>query len=448
MASQTENVVNNNTDNKKDKKKMALWKKILIAILCICLAGAGIGYGIFNHYYNKMDHTSDELTEDNAIGKENGMIDTDGDGISDSESEILEFDMDGDGKPDTYAIWVDTDDDGVDDTLVQLVDLDGDGFPETPGNIMVDTDGDGVPDAFAAELEDSDGDGIADMLQEEFADDELNLDEATDEEKAAIEQAIRDNIEDIVNNNTSYNTGTFNFMLIGVDSRTSSFKGRSDSMILVTVDRNKKKITMTSFMRDIWCSIPGYGTNRLNASYSFGGTSLLAKTLKQNFGITVDKFICTNFHLVSEFIDYIGGVDVELSEKEAVKVFGSGKKAGTYHLDGPHALFFSRIRHLDSDFRRVERQRRVIMACINIAKKKSLSELNSILNTYLPKVRTTMPQSDFAFLLSVGATVKNYSISSMTIPVSGSWKYARIRGKSVITINFRKNAQAWYDFVK
>lgn len=108
-----------------------------------------------------------------------------------------------------------------------------------------------------------------------------------------------------------------NILLIGQDARSGETRARSDSMILLTFDTDKKTVTMTSFLRDLYVKIPGYQDNKLNAAYAFGGMPLLNKTLEVNFGVQVDGNVEVNFSRFAEVIDLLGGVDMELRQDEA-----------------------------------------------------------------------------------------------------------------------------------
>lgn len=93
--------------------------------------------------------------------------------------------------------------------------------------------------------------------------------------------------------------------------------GRSDSMILLSVNKNTNQLTMISLMRDLYVQIPGYSDNKLNAAYAFGGFELLDETIATNFGIAVDYNVEVNFKGFKDIVDTIGGLDLELNETEA-----------------------------------------------------------------------------------------------------------------------------------
>ena len=121
------------------------------------------------------------------------------------------------------------------------------------------------------------------------------------EEILKMDEKLKENAmitEDSVNHKDVYN-----ILVIGSDIRNKDEMGRSDAMILLSVNQKKKTIYMTSIMRDIYASIPGYGNNRINAAYAFGGADLLMETIKENFGVEVDKYISVDFYSFVDIVD-------------------------------------------------------------------------------------------------------------------------------------------------
>ena len=108
-----------------------------------------------------------------------------------------------------------------------------------------------------------------------------------------------------------------NILLIGQDRREDETRARSDSMILCTFHKSEKKLTMTSFLRDTYVKIPGYGQNRINVAYAAGGMSLLNKTLENNFGVHIDGNVEVDFYQFADIVDLLGGVEVDLRNDEA-----------------------------------------------------------------------------------------------------------------------------------
>lgn len=233
-----------------------------------------------------------------------------------------------------------------------------------------------------------------------------------------------------------------NILLIGQDRRGEK-RARSDSMILVTINKNKGTITFTSFMRDSYVQIPGYKAHKLCHAYQYGGFDLLNETLWVNFGVRVDGNLEVDFNRFMDLIDLLGGVDIELTQKEVDYMNAGGKwpelHKGMNHLDGEQALAYSRIRYIDSDYRRTERQRTVLMSLFNEYKSKSWGEMIVLLEDILPLVTTNMEKDEIwdlareVFPMVAGATV-----NTQQIPAHGTFKGGNVR--------VREGLKGWFQY--
>jgi LCP family protein required for cell wall assembly len=238
-----------------------------------------------------------------------------------------------------------------------------------------------------------------------------------------------------------------NIMLIGQDKRPGQGRQRSDSMILVTVNKSKKTITLTSFMRDQYVQIPGYLPHKLNHTYQYGGMNLLNETLLLNFGVHVDGDVEVDFNGFTKIVDLLGGVEIVLTEAEAefmtLCCYGDFK-AGKNMLDGRAAQFYSRLREIDSDYRRAERQRKVIMSIINTYKSKPVDELISIMQEVLPYVTTNMSNSEIlGYALEVFPLLPEMKFDNLRIPVDGTFQ----QGNVVVRDGLKNWFQYNIDFV-
>lgn len=245
-----------------------------------------------------------------------------------------------------------------------------------------------------------------------------------------------------------------NILLIGQDRRENENRARSDAMILCTLNKTEKTLTMTSFMRDMYVKIPGYRSNRINASYFFGGAKLLDDTLETNFGVQVDGNIEVDFYGCMECIDIIGGVAIELTEAEASYLNRKGNwevsneapwnlKAGVNNLTGSQAVAYSRIRYIgNGDFGRTERQRKVLTAIFNKCKDLSIPEMHKLLSKFLPNLATDMSNQE---LLSYATTVltmaSDLTIQNCRIPADDAYSSARVDGMSVLLPNLDKSRE-------
>lgn len=236
-----------------------------------------------------------------------------------------------------------------------------------------------------------------------------------------------------------------NILLIGQDRRPGQGRQRSDSMILCTVNKEKGTLTMTSFQRDTYLPIPGYQDNRLNATYAFGGMPLLNKTLALNYGVQVDGNIEVDFTGFSEIVDIMGGVRISLTAREANHLNannGWSLREGENLLSGEEALAYSRIRKIDSDFGRTDRQRKVLTQLINQCRGMNLAELTVLLNKILSYITTDMENSQITgYVLELFPLLKDLKIVTQHIPAEGTYRRAYVRGMAVLIPDLAKNRE-------
>lgn len=219
-----------------------------------------------------------------------------------------------------------------------------------------------------------------------------------------------------------------NCLLCGVDTEEGS-DGRTDAMILVSVNKKTKKITLVSFMRDSYTYMNINGQDRwykINASHNWGGPATLMETIENNYKVEIDHFITVDFTSFPKLIDALGGVEVDVEEYEARyirrtsshKHFPYGKNV---KLNGDQALIYSRIRKSDADgdLSRTRRQRKLVTALMGKAKTASVGQLNNMLDLVLPFVTTNYRPAQ---LLSLGSQAimqkwMNYEIEQVSCPL-------------------------------
>ena len=202
-------------------------------------------------------------------------------------------------------------------------------------------------------------------------------------------------------------------------------------------------MVMTSFLRDIYISLPEYngkkyGGNRLNVPYAIGGMEMLDQALLENFGVEVDHNIEVDFSGFEKVIDAVGGVKLTLTGNEAY-VVGGGAKSGENLLNGKQALEYSRIRKLDSDFGRAERQRKVISALVDQAKSLSLTQLLEVADAVFPMFTTDMTNAEIiTYITEFFPILTELQITTQSVPVEGEYYFANIAGMSVLALDFDK----------
>ncbi len=232
-----------------------------------------------------------------------------------------------------------------------------------------------------------------------------------------------------------------NILLIGQDRRGNKGRARSDAMILCTVNTEKKTLTMTSFLRDLYVKIPqyngrSYSNNRINVTYAIGGMEMHNECLELNFGVHVDHNIEVDFSGFEQIIDLLGGVEIELTRAEANWMGGVG--SGMNLLDGEKALEYARIRKLDSDFGRTNRQRTVLSAILNKVKTMPLTELTKLANNIFPMITTDMTNDQIVkYVLEFAPILSELEVTTQHIPADGHYYFAKISGMSVIVADFK-----------
>lgn len=241
-------------------------------------------------------------------------------------------------------------------------------------------------------------------------------------------------------------------LVIGTDERTDSFStnARSDCMMLVSINKSAGTVKLVSFER-------GMGVPVLEGKYQgqwdwlthifrYGGAKLLMKTLNHCFDLNIRHYVRVNFQTVTNAVDAIGGITLELTDAEAQYFqLGSG---GVHHLNGEQALAFARLRQIDDDWRRIQRQRRVIIAAADGLKHVGLSELKKLASDVLPLVQTNLSPLEISRLVLQAPTIIHGEFSQMTIPKEGTYRLKTgMGGRSYFAADFGENTEILHEFL-
>ncbi len=266
-----------------------------------------------------------------------------------------------------------------------------------------------------------------------------------------------------------YSDKVENILIIGSDSRTEDESARSDTMILLSINKSSKQLIQTSFMRDMYVEIPGYGENKLNSAYNSGGAELVMDTIEQNFNIQIDRYIQIDFFSFIDIIDALGGLDIEITKAEAQamtdplgeqnKYLGNDQgtdyltKGGTIHMNGNQALAYARIRHISgttgTDFGRTDRQRKVLNMVMDKIKDAGLTDINKMLKNVLPEITTNMTKKELYFLALRSPFIFGYDRYELRMPYGDEdsqsderyWEYGTgSDGSSILVVDFDKNS--------
>ena len=337
------------------KKRLPLWGKIVIAILAVLLAAAGICFAAFHYYYSKMNFDNGE---DVVAGEEY-------------------FDQD---------------------------------------------------------------EGIEDL--QEIDPDQIQLDSA---DSVAQDQ-------DVIN------------ILVCGEEAIGGGRGRTDSIMIATINQSDGALRLTSIMRDTYVQIPGFSDNKINAAYHNGGMKTLIKTIKQNFGITVDGYVLVNFDSFQQVIDALGGIDITLAEDEVSylnrtnyisEYSNRNMVVGVNHMNGNQALGYARIRYVQKDgqygdFARTLRHRTVMTAIYDKLMDKSALELIVMVPKLMPLVTTNIEKDDLVEYIYKGVKVRsqNPKLETLNVPVEGAYQITRVRSMSVILpATLEKNVKKMQKFI-
>ena len=251
----------------------------------------------------------------------------------------------------------------------------------------------------------------------------------------------------------------YNVLLIGTDERSDyTDNARGDTCILMSLNTSGDVpvVSLVSLER-------GMGVPILRGEYAgewdwlthtfrYGGATLLMEEVSECFKIEVDHYVRVNFDAFRAGIDAIGGVDVTFDEAEK-QYFIDGYKletavVGVNHLNGQHALNYARLREIDNDWRRIERQREVIISAIDQCRHLSPAQINSLVDTLLPMVKTNIPQTKIAEILLLVPQLRYVEVQQATIPQEGTYgSMIGLGGRSLFAVDFEANTAFLQEFL-
>lgn len=215
-----------------------------------------------------------------------------------------------------------------------------------------------------------------------------------------------------IRHNRTIPKGTVSMLVMGSDFRPGE-GFRTDVMMLVSINTQKGTVSVVSFPRDLYVTIPGWTTQRLNTAFPHGGFKMMQDTFEYNFGVRPSYYILTNFQGFRSIVDSLGGIDVQtgayLSDSCDLPQAVGGYctvRAGTVHMNGGMALWYVRSRHTSNDFDRTRRQREVLYALF--AKLMSMDAVNNLPDLYAAyqsSVETNLGINDIAPLVKIAPGV-------------------------------------------
>ncbi|MDD6051872.1 MAG: LCP family protein [Clostridiales bacterium] len=300
-----------------------------------------------------------------------------------------------------------------------------------------------------------------------------------DEELASAVEILDAEIDDSVdltklNLNQNLPEDVVNILLIGVDGRDNNLDvgvQHGDVQIIVSINKQDGSMKLTSVLRDLYVTIPGYkAMNRINVAYARGGGQLAMRTMNELLELNIQHYVSINFYGLASIIDSLGGIDIELTKAEATAINNYisknlkkggydnqgkdykrqplAKKDGVQHLDGIQAVMYARLRSIDNDFKRSERQRHLLELLLSkvLDEGLDLDKLLGLLETCLPYAETNMSAMD---MINLAMDVLESDILSRMkedgplleqnrIPMDETWKYYTTEGGASV-VAFRTN---------
>ena len=255
-----------------------------------------------------------------------------------------------------------------------------------------------------------------------------------------------------------------NILLLGEEKIGSeNARGRTDLIMIATLDTEQRTVKLTSIMRDILVAIPGYSDDRINSVYSKGGIELLKEVIELNFEIVPDGYMLVDFDSFEQIINNLDGVTIELSAEEAEYLNTTNYISnpayrnvvpGLNKMNGNQALGYCRVRHVPTmdnsyaDFGRTSRQRVVLNALFEKVKTKNLFQLAIIADSCLPLIETDLTAAQISDYMEKAVESRITSFVQMRIPIDGSFRDATYNGiTDLIQINFPENIKALHEFI-
>ena len=295
-----------------------------------------------------------------------------------------------------------------------------------------------------------------------------------DSDVAALSEEDRVQVSDLSINTSLPDTWT-NFLLLGSDERTLNESARTDSMIICSINNSTGAVKLTSIMRDLavkYDDLGKYnGTYRINAANYFGGPEYAMKTVNECFGLNIQHYVTVNFFGFQKIVTALGGIEVDITEAEKDEINKKllnqyrianaiGEDAPTLeedflntygpntHLTGHQTLAYARVRAVDSDFSRAERQRNVLVKLMNKLRGKSAAEIIALVGSLSSNVTTNL---DLNTIATVAVTVLGSGMSnvdSFRVPANGTYtEEVRNEQAMLYDCDWETNTRELYNFI-
>lgn len=266
----------------------------------------------------------------------------------------------------------------------------------------------------------------------------------------------------ISNEASNLDAAVVNIALFGVDRRSVSDISRSDSIMILSIDKTHNKLKLSSIMRDTYVNVEGHGMNIITHAYAYGGAALAIKTLNTTFDLNIKDYVTVDFFGLEKIIDNVGGIDLNLTIEE-VKYINDYitetstlqnksapiiKKPGQQKLNGRQAVAYSRIRYTSGgDFKRTERQRTLLTAVFEKVKAGGVTKFPAVVSTLLPYTETNLDQASIIKLGTSILTTDKSTIDTVRFPVDGYYQNYAINGINPIEADLKALTDQLHKFI-
>lgn len=304
---------------------------------------------------------------------------------------------------------------------------------------------------------------VEQMEEETMTPDELGVTKKVSSDEL---DSIHDRMSSLADRKTVSDEDVYNVLLVGVDRQDQTWNGNSDSMILVSIDKENDRVSMVSLMRDTYVDIPGVGYQKLNNAYARGAGPLLCQTVTDTYKIEVDRYIAVDYWNLVDIIDLIGGVSLDVTPAEAEVMNGYiddmckrqleidpephfvPDEGGSLYCDGVQAVAYCRNRWVgNSDYQRTERQRYVLQQLLAEVKQMSVAQMTEKMKGILEYVTTNIPETEIWGMLSELPDMLQYKVETDRIPYDNMYDVIDVNGQGMLVPDWEPTIEKLHEFV-
>ena len=321
---------------------------------------------------------------------------------------------------------------------------------------------------YVADEEVNTVEALPDHVVEQMEEETMTPDELGATKKVSSDEldSIHSRMSSLADRATVSDEDVYNVLLIGVDRQDQTWNGNSDSMILVSIDKEHNRVSMVSLMRDTYVDIPGVGYWKLNHAYAMGAGPLLCQTVTDTYKIEVDRYVAVDYWSLVDIIDLLGGVSLDISAAEAEVMNGYiddmckrqlkidpephfvPSEGGDIYCDGVQAVAYYRNRMVgNSDYERTERQRYLLQQLLAEVKQMSVAQMTEKMRGVLKYVTTNIPETEIWGMLSEFPDMLQYKIETDRIPYDDMYDVINVEGEGMLVPDWEATIEKLHEFV-